>query len=483
LLSYQGETGNKKEIPSGDNLIYCAYFTNNVSVEQILSFLQYWWEIYSYPLFINKLGFELENNPEKVFLIYLLAVRYQLPWADILYDRSHQFYGHAIFRIIAFIHKRLQLKYEFPGVLNVFPGSTWDNNVKRIFFEKENLSVSLSKFSAKKYLTVEQNGQIIFKIDREVRLSYDLDKKAFRLNPCVNCIADQPILNTIIAIEVDKYALSLPLMWRQGELFFRGLRFRWLFKKGRFQFTVTKKSKSESFWLNEEKYEFNNSFKKKFYLQREKRSPTIALQLLDNYGRFIHQRMHKAFRTVSISGYCLDRYGLFIDHLNYTYNKKSHPAPIDRSGVMRQTIVLPSNILSLIIQIKNHREQLNLMVFPESFFENILQFSPLQWNSDFVVFVDSELYSKLPEIITIFENEFLFRPHFMIYDDMDISHSSLIVIHICNAHGTIKTKVDKRLSPNPILEVGIEGSSDNLRALYSYIIQPFKKLKLEQYSA
>ena len=107
----------------------------------------------------------------------------------------------------------------------------------------------------------------------------------------------------------------------------------------------------------------------------------------------------------------------------------------------------------------------------------------MQWHSDFVVFIDRELHSKLPEIIDIFENEFLFRPHFTIYNDMNLSRSSLILIHICNAHGAIKTKVDKRLSPNPILEVGIKGSPDSLKALYRYVIQPFKKLKLGKYSA
>jgi hypothetical protein len=483
LVNYQGETGNKKEIPSGDNLIYSAYFTNKVSDEQILSFLQYWWEIYSYPLFIKKFEVELENNPERVFLIYLLALKYQLPWADILYDHSHQFYDHIIFRIIAFIGKRLQLRYEPPGLLSIFPGSTWDNNIKRLFFAKENLSVSFSRYSAKKYLTIKQYGQIIFRIDREVRLSCDTGKKLFTLYPSVNYIADKSILNSIVNIKVDDYCLSLPLLWRQGELFFYGLRFRWLFKKDRFQFTVMRKGKGESFWINKEKYEFSNSFKMKFYLRREKRNPILQLQLLDNLGRYIHRKMRTTLRTVSISGYCLDRYGLFLEHFNYNYNKKNHPAPIDRSGMVWQRIILPSNALSLIIQIKNYREQLDLMVFPDSFYENILQFTPLQWNSDFVVFIDRELLSKLPEIINIFENEFLFRPHFTAYNGMNFSRSSLILIHICNAHATIKTKVDKRLSPNPILEVGISGSSDNLKALYSYIIQPFKKLKLEKYSA
>ena len=468
---------------SDDYFIYQAYFTNKISEYGIVTSIQFWWNIYSQPLFSRRFEEDLKQKPEKMFILYLLALKMNLPWAEYLYENCHQFNNNEIFQLIAFLKQRLYTRYENKERISVFPENLWDNNRKRMELGSQQLAISITKYGKKKYTTLKQQKRTIFRIDREVRLLFDMRQQDITMIPSVVNIFSKLPTTIVLGIEVANIRLWLPLSWRQGEVFLAGLRFRWVFKKRRFQFTVTRKNNIDRFLINGQSYVFDNSYKTKFYINITKKLPQIHLQLLDQYGRSMHQEIHSYRRVILLSGYCKDSFGLFMEHFNYKYNSQNRPIEIDSSGNILQKIELPSNREQLTFQIKNYKKRFDLMIFKDKDIENILRFSPHKWFTDFNVLIDKALITKLAEINLFFERYFFFRPHYRIKTDDLKNQFGRNILYICSNHSVIKVKSDKKLSSYPIFEVGIKDGLDTLEDLYGILIEPFKKMKMEADSA
>ena len=468
---------------NNDRFFYIAFYCDIISSNQIINQLQNWWNIFSLPLFYLRFKKELYQNPEKMFLIYLLALRHKLPWAKNFFEICQAFRHEPVFQFLAFLYSRIFINNEKCNIINILPGAIWDGNLKRVDYNQDNVCIYYTKYSTKIYSKLTQNKEVLFKFDHEVQLKYNISDRTIQIYPNVPCMQLHNYSDRVIKLSVSDYTLFLPLLWRKGDILFSGLRFRWVLKKRRFQFTVIKKKLVDSFCLNNKQLDFNNSFKQKFYIAAEKSAPQIEVMILDESGRGFHFPRGSSLQELIVTGWCRDFHGVFAEYLNYDYAQRQKVIKINASGIIYQKLILPAKQSCINFIMKKSRIIHQIPYIDNEFLKQILRFSPLEWKGDIIVLIDFTLRSRLTEIQKRLSDIFNFTPHIMIYQP-DLKYTiKAVLLHISNAHNSLNLKDDKKIASYPFLEVGVKRDLSNIDKIYGYLNQSFNNLDIDAASA
>jgi hypothetical protein len=464
---------------SEEQFFYSAFFDSRIDQNHIISNLQQWWNIFSLPLFQNRFKNELSNKPEKLLIIYMLAVRYNLPWCQHLADWCLEFEENSLFQFFIFLQIRLCKRSETGAILDINSGPVWNGNIKRFKSDVSIFAIQYTKFGEKTYSTLQINNKIILRFDHEVGLRYDKQNK--KINVYINTfpVAIVNDSDTVVTIRVSDHTLMFAPIWRQGEIYFLGLRIRWIFKKRRFQFTVIDKGKVGSFYVNDRMYKFENSIKEKFYIDLKKRSPMIGLMLLDGSGRSFHFRSKTPKRTFIIGGWCKDHNGLVLQHVNYRYAQKQHIITVNPMGTILEKLILPGHTNHIDFSIKQYHKTLQIPYLEDQFLNRILNFSPVDWAGDLVVLLHPDLGSMLNDIKAGITKLFNFVPRFAVYEDGFKCPVKAIIFYISKVHHKIEIMSDSKFKSAPYLEIGV----DSIDKIFDFLTEPLKKLGVEEYNA
>jgi hypothetical protein len=450
-----------------EDFIYASYFMHSLEERPIIEFLQKWWDCIGLPLFSNKLLQEVFANQEKILIILLLAIRYQLPWAPVLMQYLDQYPFAPLFRIIGLLFSRLSVRHAMDDKIYLFYGFLWDNNVKRLF-RNNNLSYAFTKFSKNSYLTIKQNNKIVLKINIPVHVIHDRKCNELAIYPAVFKIG-QPDYH-LAKIKVADRTLNLPLVFSKGELFFYDVRLRWIFKKRRFQFTLMCKEKEKQVFINNQEIRFNCSVKQKHYISVFPQNAKIELMILSEKGRSVHFNKTVNRRTVQLYGWAMDRHGIFTSHFNFRYNRKQYLHQIDQCGLINKIIHVPPEVKSITFFIKKAQRELTLKFHSSLFLERMFKFSPQKWTDHFIVLIDGKLKKDMDTIQQFFHEFFAFQPEYCFKHAGMKPIQSAIVIYLTLSAADIRIMEDHAISLYPICRIGIKKGIRDLFKLYPFII-------------
>lgn len=393
--------------------LYNAFLENDDDNEMVQQMLNQWWTFYGLPLMERKLNQIIKTEPESLTVIALLALQYQLPWAQVYVDRLITGGLNAFCLLILWLSKRIILRYR-NGSMFIYPGSTWDNNVKEIRRLNDTWRVKCTRYGKKEFLTILENKKCFYKVDKKIRII---------LNPAERIIAGRGIIpNTLsdtkesaqIALTVGGSCLYQPILFRKGELTFSGLRLRWILKKKRFQITLKPTLRSQSIILNDTQLDLNKSAKNRFYIDVPFRESKVSFTMLDEGGSLLHRRRVTGHRSVVLSGWALNGHGVFCDSVNFIKGKHQHTIQTGNSGQFLRMIDIPAAATQVDLVCKKMSPIKNKLLFcldaeweKVLFYKSALLLYPLQ------IGIKETLRPYLPAIRSYFLDTFCFIPVFV----------------------------------------------------------------------
>ncbi len=458
------EPADQQEMISGlawpESLIFGAYFFNETSPKEIMDFLQKWWDQYSLPLYQIKLEQDLAMNPEKIFLIYVLAVRYRLTWSENLYIICNNFSEWPHFALLAYLQKLFGMKFGLDNSMQFYPGTLWKSNVKEI--KRGIHTYRYTRFGKKIYTSLMENTKQILKIDKEVVLTYDQRKQELSILPSSPPSDRQKLRLNFLKIKINEFCFQIPFLWKKLDLSLFDLKIRWIFKKDRFQITFHKGKQNNEFEIDGEPFSFNTTTRLIYY-HRVKSSPsTFGIKVSDEQGRSYFIDHKDSHRKSIVTGWIQDRHGLFIENFNIRYGSRQKVMSVPESGFITSPLLLPQIVKQFKVQAKRIVNTQSLNVVNDPVIKRYLNYSPQHGKGNLIVVLDDEWVNNLNDISKYFDKYLSFQPIFIFKSEIQGKLDSTQIIYIDANEEDCHTKEKSSFSNSPFLSIGFKGNMEKI---------------------
>jgi hypothetical protein len=456
------ESANQQEMMSGlvwpESLIYRAYFYNDSSPEEIMDFLQKWWDQYSVALYQIKLKQDLVQNPEKIFLIYVLAVRHRLSWSENLYNICNKFSEWPHFALLAYLQKLSGIKFGQDNSMQFYPGTLWKTNVKEV---KRGIHLyRYTRFGKKIYTSLMENMKQILKIDKEVVLAYDQKEQDLSILPAISPNVSQKLRLNFLIIKINEFCFHIPFLWKKLDLSLFDLKIRWIFKKDRFQLTLHQGKQIQEFEIDGERFSFIKSTRQKYYRRIKSSPPIFGIKVSDHQGRSYFIDHKESNRESIVTGWIQDRYGLFIENFNIRYGSRQKVFSVPESGFVTSPLLLPQIVRQFKIQAQRIVKNQSLNIVNDPVIKRYLNYSPQQGKGNLIVVLDDELYEKYNDISKYFDEYLSFQPIFIFKSEIKGKLDSAQIIFIDANEEDCHIKKNSSFSSIPFLSIGFKGNMD-----------------------
>jgi hypothetical protein len=292
-----------------------------------------------------------------------------------------------------------------------YPGNCDTGNAGSISRVKQ--CYRLTRFGQKIYTSLLFQDRPVLKIDKQVIIETDQDCENLKIYPAVTAYEYSALKKQFIIITVAGNSLKLPLIWKQGELFFYQLRLRWLFKKDRFQFTLKKNKTDAEISINDEKLSWDRQDRIKYYYSNAVNENIIALRLLNTAGRTYFLNDSAEESTAVLSGWLANRNGLLADVYNIIIDRKQKSYIIAESGQIRQTFKLTGNTDKIEIRARKISQTIQVKRIADRALAGLLAHTPADKGGLLIVFIATELWPRRAEIANLLQRELAFIPQLL----------------------------------------------------------------------
>jgi hypothetical protein len=267
-----------------------SYFFKTVISEEkkdsapTLKYLQNFWNTISLPAKKQILLNLLLQNSEEIISFLLLAYHYNFWWADVaekyfqnLLDQIKPDYL-PLFKLVFRLKKQFNISKQKSSIrVNFNPSDdnhTYTLPAGRIFVKQVSLKhrKSNSLIINDLKIKINKDADVVFQNkDNSVFIkphSYQYDEK----------------IDTLL-IKINEYYCQIPLCWRSFTLSFQNVRFKFLFKKNRYQISVKSVKWIKKLNVGPDEIEFKESIYQKVHLKKLRQKPVLNVYFYDKKGR------------------------------------------------------------------------------------------------------------------------------------------------------------------------------------------------------
>jgi len=410
------ESGLREDFPSKSNILN-YYKDGKIETKIIANDLQKWWDTYSLPLFDLVFKNKCINEPEEVFAAYFLAIRLHFPWAVVLYEKiisnledESTFHLHHFLNLLSFCNKRIIKQVRKNKNIVYVPGYLWDNNYKSI-----NNEIEVSKFSNHTYIKLKLGKDNFFKINKLCEIQVDNKKNIICIAPLINKSLTEYKAENFLNIEIDKFRIELPLVWKTGYFEFINTRFRWTLKKNRFQITIHS-SKKRIIQINNESLELFPNKKLIYHKEYQTADPEIHLRLYNKNGGTKFSKIGKQQVPVIASGFATTKNGTLTNKILYSSNQRKHQLfDIKDSFHDVNEIQILNDDNKIKFFSKHTSNDLEIHYLKNEFLNRLknLSFSD---SAKLLLLIDIKFIGNIKNILLFFKLNFGFQPEFIIKD-------------------------------------------------------------------
>ncbi len=392
------------------DFFYVAYFGNGADSGILAKRLQQWWNRYSMPIYNQWWKRQLEQAPEKLFIIFLLALQLRIPWSETILIRCNEFVAVPLFRLLVELGKVLLIRHNHNGKLTIVPGSAQAGNIAGTLARDRSLRIKITRFGSEKYFTVFHKNRQIIKVDKDISCEVNRGGDGYSFFPSIYPCGLSDFMINLLSIEDRMMMVRIPLVWRKGSIEVNALRVRWLLKKNRFQLTLHARSDIENYRVNSQEVTLRRGERKVIYLYPEKIPVKGLLLITSSEGASIHFRQRSIKRVIRIIGWISDQYGVFIPKINYQYSKRQHLLETDPAGQVDHELIIPAGISRLSFLVKRYVEHVKLNQYSNEKVEKFFRYDPAESPERFIVRLAGKNAQTAETVQDFFRSEFAFIP-------------------------------------------------------------------------
>ncbi|GEM_PF-6437140 len=290
--------------------------------------LQDCWDRISQPFLSLWFSKEIEKNTEEYIAFMLLAREKDFWWADQAYRLIVPLLPESTRRII-------QLIWSVQSVVNYHPGRnefTFSvegtlSFIQEIFYPDLGWDVKFSKKQDKEFIEVKGKEGFTFRMDKNVRLSIDIENKVINIRPrLLRPPLKKPALSRT-KIEIDGFTVHIPLAWGQFYIVLNENRIKFIRKKKRFQLSFRVRKDLPALKIDGREIKYATRYFKDYVPVRNV-TVSHTLQLYTPAGRSLRW-FSGSKDTFVVAGYAVDVHGLIQTRFNlslpgYSRNRVIH---------------------------------------------------------------------------------------------------------------------------------------------------------------
>jgi hypothetical protein len=416
-------TGKSKTIenPKGDfseNLLDRIWnLYNNESMENnlIVGKLQSWWDRYSLPIYDFRFNSILEESPEKLFVAFVLAQWFRLPWGKKLLIRCNHFKSVPELEFLAFLNQLVQIRTSGKETITVKKGSLHGGNF--IKFHRGKIAIHFSRFGKREFSGLTHDDMCICKMDKAITIQYDADTRCVHVLPDIGINEYRISKENILRLKANKYKINANLLWKKAELQHGDLRLRWILKKRRFQFTFRKKGEVIDLEVNDKKIKLLPSDRIKLYQSIRIIDPNAGFSIYDGEGRsFVMNKNYP--QDFMLVGWLQNQYGLLVNKINFKAGEgTSMLLSGPESGRFSHGLTLHGFSGHASVQIKKHIAQIETPVLSDPRQLKILNFSAVASGGHLLTILEPAMLKKKDSVRLLFIKEFGFSPELISFKE------------------------------------------------------------------
>ena len=447
-----------------EEMVYLACFTDFVPDNIIADKIQRWWDLYSQPLLRKKTNSLCLENPEKIFIIIVLAYRNQLRWAKNLYDIWQQYAGQTFLNLILYIISQLSITKKGRDTFGIRPGLEWIQNNKGIIFQDGNGAVKYTRFGKKIISSFSYANGLRFSCDRELRFEYSRRDKKLQVAPNITLSGPIREVPNQCSIRHHDALIIMPFTWNKFEFKINNIRFRVIFKKKRFQITANCKKINEQFEFNDQLYSFSNSVKHTLYFTPVVRNPQTCYTLTDSIYRSVLIYSPNRKSSGYVSGWALNRFGIFPESYIYSFAQNKHIVKTSNSGIFLNQFFYDNNYNDVTISFRHHSTSQRINILRDRLCSRFLNIDTSLAGIDLLLIYDQSLKDRVADILARFFGKFGFYPECLESEGSYKRTPRFIQIQIKSSHNDFKV-----YQREGIIEAGIKNSLTNIDEIFRYI--------------
>jgi hypothetical protein len=446
------------------DFFYSAYFTNRYSADEICEMLQTWWDQYSLPLYRMKLTSLINTDLEMIFIIYLLALRMQLPWSELLYVLCDQFNRQPLFALLACLNQIAVFKIEDNDSVQFIPGNGAIGNMGLI--KREEIEYIQSTYNKISFTSITKKNIALVKINKKVTIVHNKDLDHLTILPAIQPYKGIKTFQNVVTIKVEQIVIEIPLLWKDAEVILPGCRIRWIFKKDRFQFTCQSKKHGINLKIDDQDIDFEKSSHVKHFYPVKTSKHISNFKLYDGSGKSYLLNDRSASQEAHLSGWELDRNGQFVTNYTIGVSSRHHPIVADPAGCIKREIKLNKHHDKIDIFSKKSKEIISINVIIDSVRIKIMKYHHGEGKGVLVMVLDDSLKNSRQEFEALCFSELGFLP-FIVYKS-EIKKKASLPHMIFVGPSDIQPQVSeiRGLSKSPMLSINYP---DGLRRLYQIL--------------
>jgi hypothetical protein len=446
----------------------------DVNNNELSNNVQKWWDAYSLPLFENVFSYKCTEVPEEVFTIYFLAIGLKLPWASILYEKIESAISpnlpsplHSFLFLLAFFYKRLYINITNEGNSIYSDGYFWDNNYKSIINSEKKTKFEITKFSNDSYTNLNIGSDKSFKINQLCKIILENNNNKISIQPFLNEANNKLKFLNHLLIDIEGYTIDLSLVWQNGFIEFNNVRFKWILKKNRFQFTIHS-PKKKNIKLNNKTIELNPIKKTIYYFEVSPTQPQFYLNLFNNQGGALFSNLPDKTSTAIITGFATTKFGTINQNILYSTDSGKHLLFGKNNDISK--IQLNKKVDFLRFFVKYASGSSEIQYFKNTFIDKFLHLNN-QNKINLLLLVDKKFVKNLKVFLSFFKHNFGFQPEYILNNkESNIQiNSNLIIEFLYNNQVNAKEGINFKDNKHLIL-IG-----NSAEILVSNLIDLFKK--------
>jgi hypothetical protein len=470
-----GLTGTPAGKLTEEQILYRSYFSGGADKDITIAAVQRCWNRLALPLFESKLERELKSNPEKIIILYLLSLYHDFPFAKLIAVKIEEKVTDPLLRLFVLLQQQIQKRFETDSVFSFKDGPQQNYTGKTLnLFDQS--SLHLSRFGKRFYVQYIAADKFSFRIDKKIHCFVNSRQRQIRVYPNVPFYPQQEV-STDKRTEVlsSGYSVSWPWLWPKAEVQCSSLRFRWIFKKRRYQITIQKKKSTADLKLDGRVIDWPAHQKIIQYNEVENTVPEMLIKVWDRQGREIHLRPRQADRHIQIAGWSKNRHNQFIDQINFNYGRRQHTLSGSGQNGIQSYLNIPATVQTVNFSTKNLKQGIELTYFADPFWEKLCYYSAITGYGSLAVLIDDVLKGQFSYIQDFFIDYFDFHPKyfFTVQDKLPIDCS--LLIHISAVAEGVTVRCDKKVMMGPYLIVGVKQGIEQLKRFSDTVEQQLSK--------
>jgi len=209
---------------------------------------------------------------------------------------------------------------------------------------------------------------------------------------------------------------------------------------------------------------FSDSVKHILYFTPRVRNPQTCYTLTDSKYRSVLIYSPNRKSSGYVSGWALNRYGIFPESYIYSFAQNKHIVKAANSGIFIDQIFYDNNSNDVTISFRHHSTSQRINILRDRLCSRFLSIDTSLAGIDLLLIYDQSLKDQVADILARFFGKFGFYPEYLESEGSFKQMPRFIQIQIKSSNNDFK--VNQR---EGIIETGIKNSLTNIDEIFSYI--------------